>query len=110
MGIQCYTLQLNVYYTLCIEILIGDYQLWHEAKVSIDKSTSEGLTIGNVSIRKFSHDYFTPQNQRETMYYYRLIINFQKSPPSHPYFLHLLVDIPQDGNDLGVYQKNFYRP
>ena len=41
------------------------------------------------------------------MYYHRMIINFRKTAPSHPYFLHILVNIPQDGNDLKVYPKNF---
>ena len=36
-----------------------------------------------------------------------MIINFGKTAPSHPYFLHILVDIPQVGTDLGVYPKNF---
>ena len=41
------------------------------------------------------------------MNYHRKIINFRKTAPSHPYFLHILVDIPQVGTDLGVYSKNF---
>lgn len=41
------------------------------------------------------------------MYYHRLIINFKKTAQSHPYFLHLLVDIPQVGSDLGVHPKNW---
>lgn len=41
---------LNTDYTLCIEILNRDYKLWHKTKVSIDKSTSHGLTFGNVSV------------------------------------------------------------
>ena len=36
-----------------------------------------------------------------------MTINFRKAAPSHPYFLHILVDIPQDGTDLAVYPKNF---
>lgn len=40
MGINFYTLLLNVDYNLCIEIQNTDYQLWHKAKVSVDKSTS----------------------------------------------------------------------
>ena len=36
-----------------------------------------------------------------------MIINFRKTAPSHPYFLHILVDIPQVGTDLVVYPKNF---
>ena len=44
-------------YALCIEILNSDYQLWHTSIVSTDKSTSQGLTIGNVSVRRFNHGY-----------------------------------------------------
>ena len=57
MGIQCYRLQLNVDYTFCIEILNTDYLLLHKARISVEKSTSEGSTTGNVLVRKFSHRY-----------------------------------------------------
>ena len=57
MGYQCYRLQKNVDYTLCIEILNSDDKLWHTSRVLIDKSTSQGLTIGNVSVRRFNHGY-----------------------------------------------------
>lgn len=53
MVIQCHRLQINVDYTLCIEIVNTDYQLWHKARISIDKTTSQGLTIGSVSVGKF---------------------------------------------------------
>lgn len=42
---------------LCIEFLNTDYQLWHV--VSVDKTTSQGLTIGDSISRKFSHKYTT---------------------------------------------------
>ena len=57
MSANCYTLALNVDFTLCIEILNTDYQLWHKSKVSIDRATSQGLAIGNVSVKKFTHRY-----------------------------------------------------
>ena len=41
------------------------------------------------------------------MYYHRRIINFRKTAPAHPYFLHILVDIPQVETDLVTYQQNF---
>ena len=83
MGIQCYRLQKDVDYTLCIEILNGDYQLWHKSKISVDKTTLQGLTIGNVSVRKFSHVYYfmkrvppigRPMKFTNYMYYHRVII------------------------------------
>ena len=79
MGFQCYRLQLNVDYTLCIEILNTDYLLLHKARISVDKSTSEGSTIGNVLVRKFSHRYVNSKNIVEFMYYHRLILNFKKT-------------------------------
>ena len=79
MGIQCYRLQLNVDYTLCIEILNTDYLLLHKARISVDKSTSEGSTIGNVLVRKFSHRYVNSKNSVEFMYYHRVILNFKKT-------------------------------
>ena len=107
MSANFFTLALDVDYTLCIEILNTDYQLWHKAKISVDKVISQGLTIGIVSVRKFSHRYTDSKNQTEYMYYHRMIINFRKTAPAHPYFLHLLVDISQAGTDLGVYPKNW---
>ena len=107
MSVNLFTLQLNVDYALCVEILNTDYQLWHKTQVSVDKSTFQGLSIGNVSVGKFGHRYFTANNNQQFMYYHRMIINFRKTVPSHPYLLHILVNIPQDGNDLKVYPKNF---
>ena len=63
MGINIYTLLLTADYTLCIEILNTDYQLWHKAKVSVDRATSKGLTIGSVSVKKFSHRYLDSKKQ-----------------------------------------------
>ena len=58
-------------------------------------------------MRKFSNRYLDSKNNPAFMYYHRLIINFKKTAASHPYFLHLLVDIPQLGNDLIIYPKNW---
>ena len=101
------SLLLNVDYTLCIEILNTDYQLWHKSQVSVDRASSQGLSIGNVSVRKFSHRYNDASNQPQFMYYQRMIINFRKTAPAHPYFLHLLVNIPQFGTNLAIYPTNF---
>lgn len=54
-GIQCFPLTKDVDCTLCFEILNVDYQLQHKSKISIDKATSMGLTIGNVAVKKLSH-------------------------------------------------------
>lgn len=78
MGIQCYRIKSYIDYTLFIEILNTDYHLWHKPKVLIAKSTSQGLTIGNVSVRKFSHRYVNSKKGPQFMYYHRVIVNLKK--------------------------------
>ena len=39
MGVQLLRLPKDVDYTLCIEIQITDYRLWHKSRISIDKAT-----------------------------------------------------------------------
>ena len=107
MAINAFCLLLNIDYTLCIEILNIDYQLWHKSQVSVDKGSSKGLTIGNDSVRKFSHRYTDSSNQPHFMYYHRMIINFRKTAPARPYFLHILVNIPREESDLAVYPANW---
>ena len=41
------------------------------------------------------------------MYCLRVIVNFRKTAVDPLYQLHLLVDIPQDGDDLQTYAQNF---
>ena len=77
-GINFYRLTVNTDYTLCLEILNIDYQLWHKTQISVDKGTSKGFTIGNVSVRKLQHRYIDPKGQTQFMYYHRIIVNFRK--------------------------------
>ena len=107
MGINFYRLPTNTDYTLCMEILNTDYQLWHKSQISVDKGTSTGLSIGNVSVRKLSHRYLDSKNQPKFMYYHRIIVNFRKLSFGNKFFLHILVNIPQDGTDLAVYPRQF---
>ena len=107
MGINFYRLSANTDYTLCLEILNTDYQLWHKSQISVDKGTSTGLSIGNVVVRKFSHSYSDSKGQKQIMYYHRIIINFRKLSSGNRFFLHILVNIPQDGTDLAVYPRQF---
>ena len=102
-----YRLTANTDYTLCLEILNTDYQLWHKSQISVDKGTSTGLSIGNVSVRKLSHRYSDPKGQSQFMYYHRIIVNFRKLSSGNRFFLHILVNIPQDGTDLAVYPRRF---
>ena len=107
MGVNFYRLTANADYTLCLEILNTDYQLWHKSQISVDKGTSTGLSIGNVSVRKLSHRYSDPKGQSQFMYYHRIIVNFRKLSTGNKFFLHILVNIPQDGTDLAVYPRQF---
>ena len=107
MGINFYRLTANADYTLCLEILNTDYELWHKSQISVDKGTSTGLSIGNVSVRKLSHRYSDPKGQTQFMYYHRIIVNFKKLSSGNRFFLHILVNIPQDGTDLAVYPRQF---
>ena len=102
MGVRCFTLKRNNDYTLCIEILnVNECKL----RISIDKATSKGLTIGNVAVKKFSHGYVNSRNSVEFMYFYRVIVNFMTTTSDPLYQLHLLADIPQDGTDLQTYAQ-----
>ena len=86
MGINFYRLTANAAYTLCLEILNTDYQLWHKSKISVDKGTSTGLSIGNVVVRKLSHRYSDSKGQAQIMYYHRIIVNFRKLSSGNRFF------------------------
>ena len=107
MSVNFFRLTANVDYTLCLEILNNDYQLWHKSQISVDKGTSTGLSIENVSIKKLSHRYIDATNNSQFMYYHRIIVNFKKLSVGNKFFLHFLVNIPQEGNDLAVYPRQF---
>ena len=107
MGINFYRLTANADYTLCLEILNTDYQLWQKSQITVDKGTSTGLTIGNVGVRKLSHRYTTSTNKVEFMYYHRIIVNFRKLNSGNKFFLHIVVNIPQTGTDLAIYPRQF---
>ena len=107
MGINFYRLPKNVDYTLCIEILNTDYELWHKSQVSVDGGTSQGLIIDNVGVKKLSHRFTNSKGKTEFMYYHRIIVNFKKRLTGNTFFLHILDNIPQDGSDLAIYPKNF---
>ena len=107
MGINFYRLTANTDYTLCLELLNTDYQLWHKSQISVDKGTSTGLSIGNVTVRKLSHSYNDTNGNVQFMYYHRVIINFRKLSSGNRFFLHISVNIPQAGTDLAVYPRQF---
>ena len=107
MGMNFYRLVANTDYTLCIELLNTDYQLWHKSQISVDKGSSTGLSIGNVSIQKLSHRYTNSRGRAQFMYYHRMIINFRKLSSGNRFFLHVSVNIPQSGTDLAAYPRQF---
>ena len=107
MGINFYRLTANTEYTLCLKILNTDYNLWNNTQISVDKGTSTGLSIGNVSVKKLSHNYSDSTGKTQTMYYHRIIVNFRKLSSGNKFFLHILVDILRGGYNLASYPSLF---
>ena len=107
MGLNFYRLVGGADYTLCLEILNIDYLLWHKTQISVDDNTSQGLQLGNVSVKKLQHSFIDSKNQTQFMYYHRVIINFKKLTTGSRFFIHILVNIPNNGNDLAVYPLQF---
>ena len=107
MGLNFYRLVGGADYTLCLEILNTDYQLWHKTQISVDNKSSRGLQLGNVSVQKLQHKFFDSKGQTQFMYYHRAIINFKKLTTGNKFFIHILVNIPNNGNDLSVYPSQF---
>ena len=108
MGINFYRLTANADYTLCLEILNTDYNLWNNSQISVDKGTSTGLSIGNVRIRKLFHSYTDSKGQTKVMYYHRIIVNFQKLSSGNRFFLHILVDIKKGGYNINNHPRIIY--
>ena len=107
MGLNFYRLVGGADYTLCLEILNTDYLLWHKTQISVDDNTSQGLQLGNVSVKKLQHSFIDSKSQTQFMYYHRVIINFKKLTTGSRFFIHILVNIPNNGNDLSVYPLQF---
>ena len=106
MGINFYRL-VDTDYTLCLELLNTDYQLWHKSQISVVKGSSTGLSIKNESIKKLSHRYTDSKGQSQFMYYHRIIVSFKKLSSGNKFFLHILVNIPQTGTDLAMHPRPF---
>ena len=67
MGINFYRLARNTDYTLCLELINTNSTLWNSSEISVDKGTSTGLSIGNVIIKKFSHNYTDSRGKSATI-------------------------------------------
>ena len=103
MGINCYQLDKDKDYTLCIEILNSDYQLWHKSVATINKTASKGVSVAGFTVQKFSHQYTNSGGNTAYKYYIKIIVNFQKTVSGTYSGLNLYVDIPQTGIDLNTY-------
>ena len=90
-----------------MEILTTDYKLWHKSVITVDTTTSQGVTVKNWHVSKYSHEYRTSSNQVEYMYYHKLLVTFSKTASSTPYFLHIQDVMAQSGIDLNTYPTNF---
>ena len=97
MGMNFYRLPAITDYTFCLELINTSWTLWNISQISVDKGTSRGLTIGNVIIKKLSHNYTDSRGKTATIYYHRIIVNFRKLSSIGRSFLHILVDIPLVG-------------
>ena len=106
-GLNFFRLVGGADYTLCLEILNIDYQLWHKTQISVDNNTSQGLQLGNVSVKKLQYSFTDSKSQTQFMYYHRVIINFKKLTTGNRFFIHILVSIPNNGNDLAVYPLQY---
>ena len=109
LAIQFYPLQKDNEYSLCLEILTTDYQLWHKSVITVNTTTSQGVTVKRWHVNKYSHEYRTSSNQVEYMYYHKLLVTFSKTASFLPYFLHIQDVLAQSGTDLGVYPTDFNR-
>ena len=89
LAIQCYPLQKDKDYTLCLEILTTDKSLWDKSIVTIDTSTSQGVTVKGWHVNKYTHEYKTFTNQTKHLYYHKLVVIFSKTAACTPYFLHV---------------------
>ena len=108
MGINCYRLTTNKDYTLCLEILNTDYKSWEKTQVFVDRYTSQGLKIGKTSVNRFSGTYLDANGKKKYMNYHRSIVNFRKKDfYSGNFYLDVFVNIPQEGNDLIIFPRNF---
>ena len=107
LAIQCYRLQKDKEYTLCLEILTTDYKLWHKSVITVDTTTSQEVTVKNWHVNKYSHEYRTSFNQVKHMYFHKLLVTFSKTASSTPYFLHIQDVMAQSGIDLNKYRTDF---
>ena len=74
---------------------------------TVDTTTSQGVTVKNWYVNKYSHEYRTSSSQVKYMYYHKLLVTVNKTADSTPYFLHIQDVIAQSGIDLNTHPTNF---
>ena len=84
MGLNFYRLAGGADYTLCLEILNIDYQLWHKTQISVDNNSSQGLQLGNVSVKKLQHSFIDSKSQTQYMSQVKLSGGIPPIPPGIP--------------------------
>ena len=107
MGMNFYLLPIYTDYTLCLELINTNSTLWNSTQISVDKGKSRGLTIGNVIIKKLSHNYTDSRGKTATIYYHRIIVNFRKLSTIDRSFLHILVNIQLVGFLQSTFPRKF---
>ena len=101
-----------------LEATSGNYHSYNKKVIfaSIKKNSEggykwrlaiQGLTVKRWHVNKYSHEYRTSSNQVEYMYYHKLLVTFNKTASSTPYFLHIQDVMAQSGIDLNTYPTNF---
>ena len=106
MGINFYRLP-AAEYTLCLELLNTEYELWHKTQISVDNASSQGIEIQNVGVKKLTYRFYLGNKKTNFMYYHRVIINFKKLLNGSKFFAHILVNIPDNNLDLFLYPSIF---
>ena len=81
--------------------------MWHKSVITVDTTASQGVTVKNWHVSKYSREYRTSSNKVEYMYYHKLLVTFSKTASSTPYFLHIQDVMAQSGIDLNKYPTNF---
>ena len=100
--------QKNVDYTLAIELMALDYNVWHKTQIIIEKhSPAAGETIHSCISQKFSHRFINSTGNKQFMYYHTTIIQFQKDDVITSSFVYFTVNMDQIGADLGLYPNRF---
>ena len=93
-------------YTICFEFLTPDSTIWNKSQITVDHSSSSGITFHSESVKKLTHTYYYPSSNLNYIYYHRVIVSFTKNSSGRS-FLHVTVNIPNNNGDLNSYPNDF---